>query len=258
MSLEVKSIFTLVVQMDLRDKKMKLIEVKNVIKSFNNLKVLDGVSLMVNSGESIAIVGPSGVGKSTLLRLIAGLDTQDSGSINVLTEKISMVFQYSALLNSYTISENIGLALSDQKLTRKQKHKKIIEKLKLVGLEKYKDYLPDMLSGGQKKRVAFARAIVNDPEVILYDEPTSGLDPILSTLIEDYINKLAYEYKVASVIVTHQLTTIKRTAKHVLMLYQGKVVWEGNPQDFLVTDDPHVKQFVQAEVEGPIAATLLE
>ncbi|OGI19409.1 MAG: hypothetical protein A3B68_03685 [Candidatus Melainabacteria bacterium RIFCSPHIGHO2_02_FULL_34_12] len=237
---------------------MKLIEVENVSKSFDGLNVLDSVSLSVSSGENLSIVGPSGVGKSTLLRLIAGLDDVDSGLINLFTNKISMVFQYSALLNSYTVSENIKLALHAHKISKEEKHQKVIEKLKLVGLEKYQDYFPDQLSGGQRKRVAFARAIVNDPEIILYDEPTAGLDPILSTLIEDYINKLSSEYKVASVVVTHQLSTIRRTSKRVLMLCFGKIVWEGPPDKFLSTDNPYVKQFVNAELEGPILAGLLE
>lgn len=237
---------------------MKLIEVKNVSKSFNNLQVLDDISLTLNSGESLAIVGPSGVGKSTLLRIIAGLDLPDNGVVNVYTQKIGMVFQYSALLNSYTVGENIALALHDSKLSESQVEDKIIEKLKLVGLENYINYYPDQLSGGQRKRIGFARAIANDPEVILYDEPTSGLDPILSTLIEDYINKLSYEFKVACIIVTHQLSTIQRTAQKVLMLCKTKLVWEGTPSDFIKTNDPYVKQFVRAEVEGPILEGLLE
>ena len=237
---------------------MKLIEVQNICKSFGELKVLDSVSLSVGSGESIAIVGPSGVGKSTLLRIISGLDDPDSGTVNVFTEKVSMVFQYSALLNSYTVKENIELAFNGNKLSKEQVEEKIHEKLKIVGLEKYIDHFPDELSGGQKKRIAFARAIASEPQVILYDEPTSGLDPILSTLIEDYINKLSNELKVASVVVTHHLSTIKRTAKKVLMLFQGKVVWEGSPNEFFITDNPYVKQFVEARVEGPMLSGLLE
>ena len=237
---------------------MKLIEVQNVTKSFDSLRVLEGVSLTVSSGESLAIVGPSGVGKSTLLRIIAGLDQADTGLVKVNTKKISMVFQYSALLNSYTVSENIALALHNGKLSKDEKHEKIMQKLKLVGLEKYFDYFPDQLSGGQKKRIGFARAIANDPEVILYDEPTSGLDPILSTLIEDYINKLSEKFKVASIIVTHQLSTIQRTAQRVSMLYKGKLVWEGSPADFFNSENPFVKQFVKAEIEGPIQVGLIE
>ena len=237
---------------------MNLIEIKNVSKSFDDLKVLDNISLLLNSGENLAIVGPSGAGKSTLLRIIAGLEQIDSGEVTVNAKKISMVFQYSALLNSYTVGENIFLALKNSNFKKNEKEMKILEMLKLVGLEKYFDYYPDQLSGGQRKRVGFARAIVNNPVVILYDEPTSGLDPILSTLIEEYINKLSKEFKVASFVVTHQLSTIKRTANHVLMLYKGKFVWEGKPNNFLTTDNPFVKQFVNAEIMGPIETTLLE
>ena len=125
-------------------------------------------------------------------------------------------------------------------------------------MEKYTDYFPDQLSGGQRKRVGFARAIASNPEIILYDEPTTGLDPILSTLIEDYINKLSREFNVASIIVTHQLSTIKRTAQRVALLYKGNIVWEGTPKEFFDSDDSYVKQFVNADINGPIFAGLLE
>lgn len=237
---------------------MKLIDVQNISKSFNDLKVLDNISLSVNSGENLAVVGPSGVGKSTLLRIITGLEVPDNGKVILNTKEISMVFQYSALLNSYTVGENILLALHDSKVSKKDKQEKILEKLRLVGLESYVNSYPDQLSGGQRKRVGFARAIANDPEVILYDEPTSGLDPILSTLIEDYINKLSKEFHVASIVVTHQLSTVQRIANTVAMLYNGKIVWAGNPADFMKSENPYVKQFVNAEVEGPIHSALLE
>lgn len=237
---------------------MKLVEVKNVYKTYDELKVLQGISLEVNSGQSIAVVGPSGVGKSTLLKLISGLEAPDEGEINLFTDKVGMVFQGAALLNSYTVFENIALSFNDLKLSYDEKRNKAKEKLAIVGLENYMDYLPDQLSGGQRKRVGFARAIANDPELILYDEPTAGLDPILCTLIEDYITTLSKNFKVASIVITHQLSTITRTSEHVLLLYGGKIVYEGSPKDFIKSDNPYVYQFVNSKVEGPIKVALVE
>lgn len=236
---------------------MRLIEANNLSKRFDDLMVLDDVSFNVDSGESISIVGPSGVGKSTILRIIGGLEKQDSGSVSINAKKIGMVFQYSALLNSYTVGENIALALYSKKLNSDEVRKIVLDKLQIVGLEKYIDSYPDQLSGGQRKRVGFARAVANDPEVILYDEPTAGLDPVLSTLIENYINKLSKDYKVASVVVTHHMSTIRRTADRVLLLFGGKFVWKGTPEEFIKSDNPYVVQFVNAEVEGPMLEEIL-
>lgn len=233
------------------------IEVKNLNKSFDDKLVVDNVSFKVHDGEVLAIVGFSGSGKSTILKLICDLIKPDSGEIQTSIGDIAMVFQYSALFDSLNVFNNIAFALKERKEFRKkfteQQTKEIVtQKLKLVGLEGIEKKYPSELSGGMQKRVSFARAIVTEPKTILYDEPTSGLDPISSTLIEDYIVRLKEETSAASVVVTHQMSTIQRTADRVIMLYQGKVVFEGTPKDMLSTTNEYAKQFVTASLEGPM------
>ncbi|MCQ2789868.1 MAG: ATP-binding cassette domain-containing protein [bacterium] len=232
-------------------------EVKNLVKEFDDKRVIDNVSFTVNDGEVLAIVGFSGSGKSTILKMICDLLEKDSGEIKTSKGDIAMVFQYSALFDSLNVFDNIAFALTERKEFRnKYNHsqlKEIVEKkLKLVGLEGIENKYPSELSGGMQKRVSFARAIVTEPKTILYDEPTAGLDPISSTLIEDYIVTLKKETNAASIVVTHQMSTIERTADKVIMLYQGKIVFEGSPQELLVTDNPYAKQFVNASIEGPM------
>ncbi len=232
------------------------IEVKNLIKSFGKHTVIDDVSFKVNNGEILAIVGFSGSGKSTVLKLISGLIQKDSGEI-ITTGDIAMVFQYSALIDSLDVYENISFALHERKdLRRKYSEseiKKIVkEKLALVGLSGVEGKFPSELSGGMQKRVSFARAIVTEPEIILYDEPTAGLDPMSSTLIEDYIVRLKQETNAASIVVTHQMSTITRTADKVLMLYGGKIVFFGTPEELCRQETPYTKQFVSASLEGPM------
>jgi len=233
------------------------IEVKNLIKTFGENTVINDVSFKVNDGETLAIVGFSGSGKSTVLKLICGLIEQDGGEIITSEGDIAMVFQYSALFDSLNIADNIAFALHERKDLRNKysedEIKKIVtEKLALVGLKGIEKQFPSELSGGMQKRVSFARAIVTEPNTILYDEPTAGLDPISSTLIEDYIVRLKQETNAASIVVTHQMSTITRTADRVIMLYGGKIVFEGTPDDMLKQDNDYTKQFVTASLEGPM------
>ena len=233
------------------------IEVKNLTKTFDDRKVIDDISFKVNDGEILAIVGFSGSGKSTVLKLICGLIPYDNGEIITSEGDIAMVFQYSALFFFFFFADNISFALHERKDLRKKftedEIRKIVsEKLEMVGLKGIESKFPSELSGGMQKRVSFARAIVTNPNTILYDEPTAGLDPMSSTLIEDYIVSLKHEINAASIVVTHQMSTITRTADRVIMLYDGKIVFEGTPEELLRQETPYTKQFVTASLEGPM------
>lgn len=233
------------------------IEVRNLVKKFEDKTVINDISFKVNDGEILAIVGFSGSGKSTVLKLICGLIPFDSGEVLTSQGDIAMVFQYSALFDSLNVSDNIAFALHERKdLRKKYKESEIknivSQKLELVGLKGIENKFPSELSGGMQKRVSFARAIVTNPNIILYDEPTAGLDPMSSTLIEDYIVTLKREINAASIVVTHQMSTITRTADRVIMLYDGKIVFEGTPHELLQQNTPYTKQFVTASLEGPM------
>ncbi|MBY0405511.1 MAG: ATP-binding cassette domain-containing protein [Cyanobacteria bacterium] len=237
-----------------------LIRVENITKSFNGIPILKGITFDVKEHEVVAIIGASGCGKSTLLRMISGLETYDSGEIHLEDPNFTMVFQYSALFDSLNVFENVGFSLIEppdraigDKETPFSPHLSqaeiadiVHEKLRLVGLEGIEKKYPNELSGGMQKRVSFARAIVSNPRIILYDEPTAGLDPIASTVIEDYILKLRNELQAASVVVTHQFSTIYRTADRVLLLDEGSICWTGTPEELKETNNPIARHFAHA------------
>lgn len=234
------------------------LEVKNLTKSFEGRKVLDDISFKVDNGQTLGVVGFSGSGKSTLLKIISGILEKDAGSITYPeNSEIAMSFQYSALFDFLDIYDNIAFPLVERKEFR-QKYSKdeisriVKEKLKIVGLEGIEHLYPSELSGGMQKRVGFARAIVTNPQIILYDEPTAGLDPVTSTIIEDYIVRLKKELNASCIVVTHQLSTIKRAIDYVIMLYQGKIVFSGNVDELLSGKNDYAKQFITASVQGPM------
>ena len=232
--------------------------VKNLVKSFDNKKVLDNVSFSVNDGETLGVVGFSGSGKSTLLKIISNLLYADSGDIATTGgSDIAMTFQYSALFDFLDVFHNIAFPLLERKefkgkYTKEQIKEIVKEKLALVGLEGIESKFPSELSGGMQKRVGFARAIVTNPKTILYDEPTAGLDPVSSTLIEDYIVRLKNELNAACIVVTHQMSTITRACDNVILLYEGKIVFKGSTNEFLNSDNPYTRQFITASLEGPM------
>ena len=252
-----------------------LIELKGIRKAFGQNVILDGLDLSIRKGEALAIIGPSGTGKSTILRIIAGLLAPDEGEIYIQGQKreglvedapdpvgIGMVFQQAALFDSLNVYENVGFSLFQHThLSSGDVQNLVDRKLEMVGLPGIGDRFPAQLSGGMRKRVSFARAIMENPEdvhsrpeVLLYDEPTAGLDPIASTVIEDLIRNLQCNEVGCStyVMVTHQDSTIRRTADRIIFLYQGKVQWEGQVKDIDTIDHPMVRQFFNGQVEGPI------
>jgi len=238
-----------------------LIEVKNICKNFDEKIILNNINFSVDEGEILAVVGFSGSGKSTILKIISGLIEHDSGEVILGDKEIGMAFQYSALFDSMTVYENVAFALKERskfkKMYNEAQIKQIVnEKLEMVGLSGIEEKYPSELSGGMQKRVGFARAIVTNPRIILYDEPTSGLDPVSSTVVEEYIVKLKKDLKAASIVVTHQLSTITKTADRVIMLYEGKIVWHGTPIELLTSIDPYAYQFVNAQKEGPMVVTV--
>ena len=251
-----------------------LIELKGIRKSFGDKVVLDGADLVIYPGDSLSILGPSGTGKSTILRIMAGLLKPDEGEIYIKGERwegsedeisrpirMSMVFQQAALFDSLTVSENVGFFLyQHSNLSRRRIRELVEEKLELVGLSGIGDLYPDALSGGMRKRVSFARAILDDPDddeddpqILLYDEPTAGLDPIASTVIEDLIVQLQLTSGCDTyAIVTHQHSTIRRTGERLVLFYQGKVFWQGTLDEIDQTDNPYVIQFLKGAISGPM------
>lgn len=231
--------------------KIPLIEVKNLSKSYEDVKVLDSLSFSVRSGEIVAIIGPSGSGKSTILKVLSGLEKDYQGRFFLGDDNIGVAFQYSALLNSYTVGENVAFAFYHSGLSKNQIREKVYEKLYIVGMEDFYSAMPYELSGGQQKRVSFARAIANNPKIVLYDEPTAGLDPINSTIIEDHIVKLRDISGAASIVVTHQHSTIRRTADRVICLHKGKFVWQGCVSELDTDQNAYIRQFIDGKTEGP-------
>jgi len=240
-----------------------MIKIKNIFKSFGEKEVLKDISFSINKGECISIIGESGIGKSVLLKSIIKLIDIDSGSIFIdgedislikfkelqkLRSKFGMVFQFGALFDSMTVEENIGLAL--QKLSNSDKleiDNKIRESLEQVNMENTNNKMPSELSGGMKKRVGIARAIALNPEYMLYDEPTTGLDPIMTDSINNLISKFHNKGDVTSIIVTHEMRTVKDVSERVVMLYEGEIRFDGPTEDFINSKDLVVKAFLNGD-----------
>jgi ABC-type transport system involved in resistance to organic solvents, ATPase component len=234
-----------------------------ISKAFGPKQVLNGVSMDFPPGQISVIIGPSGCGKSTILRLLLGLIRPDEGSVFVgekdvtrnsapewerLRESVGMVFQSAALFDSMTVGENVAFVLREHTQMSEAERMRIVkEKLEVVGLAGTENLYPTELSGGMQKRVAIARAIVRNPSLVLYDEPTTGLDPVTSTIIEDLIVRVARESGATSVVVTHQLSTIFRTADRITMLHKGRVLESGTPEEMKASQDPLVSGFLRGE-----------
>lgn len=239
-----------------------MIEINSLHKSFGSNNVLKGVNLNIENGETLVIIGRSGCGKSVLIKHIVGLLRPDSGYVKVegkivddlptselyqLRRKFGFLFQGAALFDSMTVEENVALPLTESfnKHLREDIKRVVDEKLGLVGLSDAGNLKPAELSGGMKKRVGLARALVTNPDYILYDEPTTGLDPIMSDSIDDLIKELSEKIKVTSIVVTHDMYSVKNVADKVAMMHEGKIYFLGKPDELTNSNDPVIKDFIR-------------
>jgi phospholipid/cholesterol/gamma-HCH transport system ATP-binding protein len=235
------------------------VEVRGLCKSFNGQPVLKGLDLEVQPGEILVIMGPSGSGKSILLKHIIGLELPDAGEILIEGESIqspevlekyrlAMVFQSGALLNSLTVGENVGLYLSEHRIKPPEEIARIVaEKLEVVGLKGTEDKMPSELSGGMKKRAAIARALVIEPQLILYDEPTSELDPLSAIVIAAEIAGLNERIRVTSLIVSHDRDLAFGVANRIAVIHEGRILTIGTPEEVRHCTDPVVRTFLTAD-----------
>ncbi len=239
-----------------------VIEINNLKKSFDKQEVLKNVSLTLNDGENLVVLGKSGSGKSVLIKCIVGLLTSDGGTIKVfennvgelsrkelgeLRHKIGFLFQSGALYDSMTVKQNLEFPLRRIKrnLTEKEIEEKVNEVLENVGLADALNKMPSQLSGGMRKRISLARTIVVDPMIMLYDEPTTGLDPVTSDEISSLINDVQKKYKTSSLIITHDIKCARSTANRIIMLNEGEIYMEGKLADFENSTDPFIESFLK-------------
>jgi phospholipid/cholesterol/gamma-HCH transport system ATP-binding protein len=247
-----------------------MIEARNLQKSFGTQKVLDGVSFRIENGESVAIIGRSGGGKSVLLKQLIGLLKPDAGDVLIdgeniesmnerqllrVRRKFGMVFQGAALFDSMTVAENVAFGLRrHEDLAEAEIAMRVTKTLEMVDLPGTENKNPAELSGGMRKRVGLARAIIYEPQIVLYDEPTTGLDPIVSDSIDKLIIRVRDQLKVTSIVVTHDMRTARRVGNRVLMLHDSKIYAGGAPEEFFASQDPVVRQFVDG-VADPMENT---
>ncbi len=250
------------------EKKEVVIAVRDLVKKFGDRVILNGVDLEIFRGETFVIMGGSGCGKSTLLRHMIGNLKPSSGRVALLGEditdlygaelddvrkKIGMSFQSSALFDSMTVGENVSLPLREHtKLSKSVIDIIVTMKLELVGLRGFEDLMPSELSGGMKKRVGLARAIAMDPQIIFYDEPTAGLDPIVAAVIDKLIIDLSKKLSVTSVVVTHDMKSVMTVGDRIAMLYEGKILEVGTPDEIKNSSNEMVQQFIKGKHDGPI------
>jgi len=241
------------------------IQLQDVHKAFGSKKVLQGFTLEMREGETTVVIGPSGAGKSVMLKHIVGLIQPDQGAVFVdgqqvasmrqeelheLRRNAGYVFQFAALFDSMTVAENVGMGLKRIKgMTERQIQDRVTECLDLVELEGYEERYPAELSGGEKKRAGLARAIATQPKYVLYDEPTTGLDPITKTVIDRLILRTRDELGVTGVVITHDMGSAYEIADHIALLHEGRVRFEGTPEEIRGSEDPVVRAFIEGRPE---------
>lgn len=242
-----------------------MIEVRDLKKSFGTHPILDGVTFAIEKGESVVIIGRSGGGKSVLLKHLIGLLKPDSGEVLIDNEnivpmderellrvrgKFGMLFQGAALFDSMTVAENVGFAFRhEREITDKEIAEKVAEVLEMVDLPGTESKKPSELSGGMRKRVGLARAIIYKPQIVLYDEPTTGLDPIVSDSIDQLIIRVRDRLQVTSVVVTHDMRSARRVGNRILMLHGKRIYATGTPQQIFESKDPVVRRFIEGVAE---------
>lgn len=246
-----------------------MVRLTGVNKYFRGRQVLKDLSFEVHKGETFVIIGLSGTGKTVTLRHISGLLEPDSGEVRVdgvamnnatirtrqrLRQRMGMVFQSGALINWLTVEENVALPLVERReYSSDEIARRVEEKLRLLKVYEARDRMPSEISGGMKKRVSLARALVADPDLILYDEPTSGLDPVMSSVINELIAETQQRFGVTSIVVTHDMESAYFLADRIAMLYQGTIVQIGTPDEIRSSEIPIVQQFISGQMQGPIA-----